>query len=68
LLLLHGFWTGSWIWQPLVTYLAHRGWESWAPSITGVEMEHRSPALGAIVRALVAETRAALSEAAKFQL
>jgi pimeloyl-ACP methyl ester carboxylesterase len=33
LLLLHGFWTGSWIWEPLMTYLAHRGWESWAPSI-----------------------------------
>jgi pimeloyl-ACP methyl ester carboxylesterase len=33
LLLVHGFWTGSWIWEPLATYLAHRGWESWAPSI-----------------------------------
>lgn len=32
LLLLHGLWTGAWIWQPFATYLAHRGWESWAPS------------------------------------
>lgn len=32
LLLLHGLWTGSWIWQPLAGYLANRGWEVWAPS------------------------------------
>jgi hypothetical protein len=33
LLLLHGLWTGAWIWQGLGGYLAHRGWESWAPSL-----------------------------------
>ena len=32
LLFVHGLWAGSWVWEPLVTYLAHRGWESWAPS------------------------------------
>ncbi len=32
LLLLHGLWTGSWIWREFQAYLAHRGWESWAPS------------------------------------
>lgn len=32
LLLVHGLWTGSWIWSDFAAYLAHRGWESWAPS------------------------------------
>lgn len=30
LLLIHGLWTGSWIWARMAGYLAHRGWESWA--------------------------------------
>ena len=29
LLLLHGSWTGVWLWTRLAAYLAHRGWESW---------------------------------------
>jgi pimeloyl-ACP methyl ester carboxylesterase len=33
LLLVHGLWTGSWIWLPMAAYLGHRGWESWAPSM-----------------------------------
>ncbi len=33
LLLLHGLWTGAWIWEGFATYLAHRGWESWAPDL-----------------------------------
>jgi len=33
LLLLHGRWTGAWIWERLAPLLAHRGWESWAPSL-----------------------------------
>lgn len=33
LLLLHGLWTGSWIWERFAAYLAHRGWESWAPDL-----------------------------------
>ena len=32
LLFVHGLWTGSWIWHGFMGYLAHRGWESWAPS------------------------------------
>jgi hypothetical protein len=35
LLLVHGLWTGSWIWGGLAAYLAHRGWDSWAPSFDG---------------------------------
>lgn len=33
LLFLHGLWTGSWIWAGFGAYLAHRGWESFAPSL-----------------------------------
>jgi hypothetical protein len=33
LLLLHGLWTGNWIWRELAAHLANRGWESWAPSL-----------------------------------
>lgn len=33
LLLLHGLWTGNWIWHELAAHLANRGWESWAPSL-----------------------------------
>jgi pimeloyl-ACP methyl ester carboxylesterase len=43
LLLLHGLWTGSWIWRRLAGYLAHRGWEAWAPSLLEAEppvLEH----------------------------
>jgi pimeloyl-ACP methyl ester carboxylesterase len=32
LLFIHGFWSGSWVWQGFMGYLAHRGWDSWAPS------------------------------------
>jgi pimeloyl-ACP methyl ester carboxylesterase len=30
LLLLHGLWSGAWVWGRMASYLAHRGWESWA--------------------------------------
>jgi pimeloyl-ACP methyl ester carboxylesterase len=30
LLLIHGPWTGSWLWGRMAGYLGHRGWESWA--------------------------------------
>jgi hypothetical protein len=33
LLLLHGLWTGNWIWRDFAAHLANRGWESWAPSL-----------------------------------
>ncbi len=32
LLLIHGLWTGAWIWRQLASHLAHRGWDAWAPS------------------------------------
>lgn len=35
LLLLHGLWTGAWIWRGAASYLAHRGWESWTPDLGG---------------------------------
>jgi pimeloyl-ACP methyl ester carboxylesterase len=59
LLLLHGLWTGGWIWQPLAGYLAHRGWESWAPSLLEGEpswSDHEAMvvSLAAVARALPA--------------
>ena len=33
LLLLHGLWTGGWIWDRFASHLAHRGWESWVPAL-----------------------------------
>ncbi len=32
LLMLHGLWTGAWIWRDFAAYLAHRGWDAFAPS------------------------------------
>ncbi len=32
LLMIHGLWTGGWIWRRFAAYLGHRGWESWLPS------------------------------------
>lgn len=32
LLLIHGFWTGAWMWRGFASYLAHRGWDAYAPS------------------------------------
>lgn len=52
LLLLHGLWTGSWIWSGFAAYLAHRGWESWAPSFAGVADRRRQ--LMEVCRALPA--------------
>lgn len=33
LLLVHGLWTGNWIWREFAGHLANRGWESWLPSL-----------------------------------
>ena len=53
LLLVHGLWTGSWVWEPVATYLAHRGWESWAPSLREVaDLAARTRAAEAVARAL----------------
>ena len=35
LLLIHGLWTGSWLWTRFAGYLGHRGWESWAIDMPG---------------------------------
>ncbi len=35
LLLLHGLWSGGWIWDRMTGYLSHRGWESWALDLPG---------------------------------
>jgi pimeloyl-ACP methyl ester carboxylesterase len=35
LLLLHGLWTGSWLWARMTGYLSHRGWETWALDLPG---------------------------------
>ena len=52
LLLLHGLWTDAWIWERFATYLAHRGWESWAPSLTAATAIDSAPALAPIIAAL----------------
>jgi pimeloyl-ACP methyl ester carboxylesterase len=53
LLLVHGLWSGSWVWEPFATYLAHRGWESWVPSLREVaDLTARTRAAEAVARAL----------------
>ncbi len=52
LLLLHGLWTDAWIWERFATYLAHRGWESWAPALTAATAIDSAPALAPIIAAL----------------
>jgi hypothetical protein len=52
LLLLHGLWTDTWIWEPVAGYLAHRGWESWAPSLVGLDAADAADALDPVLRAL----------------
>lgn len=54
LLLLHGLWTGNWIWHELAAHLANRGWESWAPSFL---REARNPDQNERVRELMAVCR-----------
>jgi hypothetical protein len=55
LLLLHGLWTGAWLWEGAAGYLAHRGWESWAPELVGsATPEVVLAALTDVVRALPA--------------
>jgi pimeloyl-ACP methyl ester carboxylesterase len=58
LLFVHGLWTGGWIWRQLGPYLAHRGWDSWAPSFLDDEsppdVSVRLAALLEICRALPA--------------
>lgn len=55
LLFIHGLWTGSWVWHGFMGYLAHRGWDSWAPSFlegTAAPSEDRVDQLIALCRTL----------------
>lgn len=58
LLLLHGLWTGGWIWRDFSAHLAHRGWDAWIPSFLAaeepLELEDRRQALAAVCRELPA--------------
>lgn len=58
LLLLHGLWTGNWIWRDLVAHLANRGWEAWAPSLLRApfapNQEQRIGALSDVCRSMSA--------------
>ncbi|MEA2625077.1 MAG: hypothetical protein QOD06_1122 [Candidatus Binatota bacterium] len=35
LVLVHGLWTGAWLWRHFASFLAHRGWEVVAPDLRG---------------------------------
>ncbi len=56
LLLLHGLWTGRWLWRRSTSYLAHRGWESWVASPaeprTGMDVARWDADADALVRRL----------------
>lgn len=54
LLMLHGAWTGGWIWAGLAAYLAHRGWDAWLPTTSGASPETRCAALVELARDLPA--------------
>jgi predicted alpha/beta hydrolase family esterase len=54
LLMIHGTWTGGWIWAGLAGYLAHRGWDAWVPTLSGADAAERRRALVRIVRDLAA--------------
>ncbi|MCC6847988.1 MAG: alpha/beta hydrolase [Deltaproteobacteria bacterium] len=58
LLLVHGLWTGGWIWRDFSAYLAHRGWEAWIPSFLSggapPDVERRRSVLADVCRELSA--------------
>lgn len=58
LLLLHGLWTGNWIWRDFAAHLANRGWESWAPSLLRAgyapSQDERVLELGGVCRSMPA--------------
>ncbi len=54
LLMIHGLWTGGWIWKGFAGYLAHRGWDSWLPSVCGATLEQRAESLWQLARTLPA--------------
>jgi pimeloyl-ACP methyl ester carboxylesterase len=54
LLMIHGAWTGGWIWTGLAGYLAHRGWDCWVPTASRATRDARRSALLEIARDLPA--------------
>jgi len=48
LLLLHGLWSGSWIWQEVAGVLSQRGWECWALDLRGRSGSRPVEAIGRI--------------------
>jgi len=48
LLLLHGLWAGSWMWQAMAAALSVRGWECWALDLRGRPGSRPVDALGKI--------------------
>jgi len=48
LLLVHGIWSGSWMWQEVAVALSQRGWESWALDIRGHPGSRTVNAVGTI--------------------
>lgn len=54
LLMIHGLWTGGWVWHGFAGYLGHRGWDSWLPSMSGTSPERRHDCLLELARELPA--------------
>jgi alpha-beta hydrolase superfamily lysophospholipase len=48
LLLIHGLWSGSWIWQEVAGALSQRGWEVWALDLRGRPGSRPVDALGRV--------------------
>lgn len=48
LLLLHGLWSGSWMWQEAAGALSQRGWECWALDMRGRPGSRTVDAVGSI--------------------
>jgi non-heme chloroperoxidase len=47
-LLLHGLWTGSWMWREVAGALSQRGWECWAPDLRGRPGSRTAEAIGRV--------------------
>lgn len=46
LLLLHGLWSGSWMWREVAEAFAQRGWEGWELDLRGHSGDQPQPTLG----------------------
>ena len=47
-LLIHGLWTGSWMWHTIASALALRGWECWALDLRGRQDSRAAPRIGRV--------------------